>query len=165
MENSQFDFSSEKLIEGLRTALLGGSISDQLLFEAKDCIQDFRDKIHSAIEAYNHVREPDTAEQMFWELVGGPSEESPNGGWDSRMDEVVEAQRREISHDPVAHPSHYTDGRIEVWDFIADKRLGYFRGNAVKYLCRAGKKDPEKEREDLQKALQYIQKELELLEE
>lgn len=66
--------------------------------------------------------------------------------------------------DMVNHPSHYTDGSIEVIDFIEDKRLNYHRGNAVKYLCRAGKKDPEKEVEDLQKAIWYISREIQRLE-
>ena len=66
--------------------------------------------------------------------------------------------------DMVNHPSHYTDGSIEVIDFIEDKRLNYHRGNAVKYICRAGKKDPEKEVEDLQKAVWYINREIQRLE-
>lgn len=66
--------------------------------------------------------------------------------------------------DMVNHPSHYTDGNIEVIDFIEDKRLNYHRGNALKYLCRAGKKDPEKEVEDLQKAVWYINREIQRLE-
>ena len=58
--------------------------------------------------------------------------------------------------DPVNHPSHYTDGTIEVIDFIEDKQLPFHLGNAVKYICRAGKKDPSKEVEDLRKAVWYI---------
>ena len=54
--------------------------------------------------------------------------------------------------DPVNHPAHYTDGKVEVIEYIEDKRLGYCLGNAVKYISRAGKKDPEKEVEDLKKA-------------
>ena len=65
--------------------------------------------------------------------------------------------------DMVNHPSHYIDGSIEVIDFIEDKKLNYHRGNAVKYLCRAGKKDPAKEVEDLQKAIWYIDREIRLL--
>ena len=64
---------------------------------------------------------------------------------------------------PVSHPSHYTDGKIEVIDFIEDKGLNFNRGNAVKYVCRAGKKDPEKEIEDLEKAVWYINHEIERL--
>ena len=66
--------------------------------------------------------------------------------------------------DAVNHPVHYTDGKIEVIDFIEDKKLNYHRGNAVKYICRAGKKDPEKEVEDLQKAAWYINREIQRLE-
>ena len=58
--------------------------------------------------------------------------------------------------DSVNHPSHYTDGNIEVIEYIEDKKLGYCLGNAVKYISRAGKKDPAKEIEDLQKADWYI---------
>lgn len=59
-------------------------------------------------------------------------------------------------HDPVRHPSHYCDGKIEVIDYIEDKKLGFHLGNAVKYISRAGKKDPSKEIEDLEKAVWYI---------
>lgn len=65
--------------------------------------------------------------------------------------------------DNVNHPSHYTDGKIEVIDFIEDKRLNFHRGNAVKYISRAGKKDPAKEIEDLEKAVWYLQREIEKL--
>ena len=30
-----------------------------------------------------------------------------------------------IDNDNVSHPSHYTDGKIEVIDFIEDKKLGF----------------------------------------
>ena len=66
-------------------------------------------------------------------------------------------------NDIINHPSHYTDGRIEVIDFIDDKKLNFERGNAIKYICRAGKKDKSKEIEDLQKAAWYINHEIERL--
>lgn len=69
-----------------------------------------------------------------------------------------------MQHDNVNHPAHYTDGRIEVIDFIEDKQLGYHLGNAVKYISRAGKKDPEKTAEDLQKAVWYLNRYIEKLE-
>lgn len=62
--------------------------------------------------------------------------------------------------DMINHPSHYTDGKIEVIEFIEDKNLNYHKGNAIKYICRAGKKDPQKEIEDLQKAVWYINREI-----
>lgn len=60
--------------------------------------------------------------------------------------------------DPVEHPSHYTDGKYEVIDFIETWGLGFHLGNAVKYISRAGKKDPNKEIEDLKKAIWYLKR-------
>ena len=64
-------------------------------------------------------------------------------------------------NDNVNHPSHYADGKIEVIDFIEDKGLGFHLGNAVKYISRAGKKDPTKTVEDLEKAEWYLRREIE----
>lgn len=65
--------------------------------------------------------------------------------------------------DVVNHPSHYTDGNIEVMDFIEDKQLNFARGNVIKYVSRAGKKDPNKELEDLLKSMWYLNREIERL--
>lgn len=65
-----------------------------------------------------------------------------------------------MKHDNVNYPQHYTDGSIEVLDFIEDKKLNFHRGNAVKYICRAGKKSKETEIEDLQKAVFYLNREI-----
>ena len=64
----------------------------------------------------------------------------------------------------VNHPSHYTDGKIEVIDFIEEKQLNFHRGNAIKYIARAGKKNKETEIEDLEKAVWYINREIQRLE-
>ena len=61
--------------------------------------------------------------------------------------------------DTVNHPPHYTEGKIEVIDFIEDQKLNYYRGNAVKYIARAGKKYPDPV-EDLEKAVWYLQREI-----
>ena len=58
----------------------------------------------------------------------------------------------------VNHPAHYTDGKYEVIDFIEQNGLGFHLGNAVKYICRAGKKDQKKELEDLEKAIWYLKR-------
>ena len=67
-------------------------------------------------------------------------------------------------NDIINHPSHYTDGKIEVIDFIEEKQLNFHRGNAIKYIARAGKKNKEKEIEDLEKAAWYINREIQRLE-
>ena len=75
----------------------------------------------------------------------------------------AEPEKEENKNDPVNHPSYYTDGKIEVIDYIKDKGLDFCLGNAVKYISRAGKKDPEKEIEDLRKAAWYINRRIEEL--
>lgn len=67
-------------------------------------------------------------------------------------------------NDIINHPSHYTDGKIEVIDFIEEKQLNFHRGNAIKYIARAGKKNKETEIEDLGKAVWYINREIQRLE-
>ena len=64
----------------------------------------------------------------------------------------------------VNHPSYYNQGKIEVIDYIEDKNLGFHLGNAVKYISRAGHKDPTKTIEDLEKALWYIERYIQFLE-
>ena len=66
--------------------------------------------------------------------------------------------------DNVNHPDHYNHGKIEVVDFIEDQHLGFHLGNAVKYISRAGRKNPDKTVEDLRKAAWYLNRQIERLE-
>lgn len=69
--------------------------------------------------------------------------------------------------DSVNHPSHYggKDNPYEAIKIIRHYGLGFNLGNVLKYILRAGKKDPDKELEDLRKAVWYLQKEIEWREE
>lgn len=65
----------------------------------------------------------------------------------------------------VDHPSHY-GGESNVYEVIKVIRawgLNFNLGNAVKYIGRAGKKDPDKYIEDLEKAVWYINDEIKYL--
>ena len=66
--------------------------------------------------------------------------------------------------DIVSHPAHYTMGTIGPKDFIRDQGLNFNRGNVIKYTVRAGRKNKNKEVEDLKKAKQYLEFEIEYLE-
>ena len=66
--------------------------------------------------------------------------------------------------DIVSHPAHYTMETIEPKDFIRDQELNFNRGNVIKYTVRAGRKNKNKEVEDLKKAKQYLEFEIEYLE-
>ena len=67
------------------------------------------------------------------------------------------------SLDAVNNPKHYTEfsNGAEVIDIT--ENLNFNRGNAVKYLARAGAKDPAKTIEDLRKAAWYVAREIERL--
>ena len=58
----------------------------------------------------------------------------------------------------IDHPTHYNPGIFEVINVIEAWELDFHLGNAIKYIARAGKKDPDKTTEDLQKAIWYIQR-------
>ena len=68
----------------------------------------------------------------------------------------------------VNHPDHY-GGKNSVYEVVKvceawslDKDAYLF--NVVKYVARAGKKNPEKEIEDLKKAMFYLQRKITNLE-
>lgn len=65
--------------------------------------------------------------------------------------------------DNVNHPSHYggIDNVYEAIRVIDAWDLNFNTGNAVKYIARAGKKGDKKE--DLQKAVWYLQREIDKL--
>ena len=71
--------------------------------------------------------------------------------------------KMEKDHDPVNSPSHYTAYKgLEIIDLT--EQMNFNRGNAVKYIARAGHKSVGPgEVEDLKKAAWYIQREIERL--
>ena len=54
---------------------------------------------------------------------------------------------------------HYRKKAIQPWDYIAANDIGYFEGNAIKYLSRWKEKGGI---DDLRKARHYIDKLIEL---
>lgn len=64
--------------------------------------------------------------------------------------------------DSVNHPSHYTSYKgLEIIELT--EQMNFCKGNAIKYIARAGLKDPSKEIEDLEKAQWYIAREIQRL--
>ena len=61
------------------------------------------------------------------------------------------------------NPDYYTRGKTEVWTFIREQGLNYHLGCALKYIARAGHKPDNSARKDLEKAIHYLQNELEHL--
>lgn len=87
--------------------------------------------------------------------------------YDSARDVVklAELMNGGEKQEAIAHPTYYNTGSIEVIDAITawGYAEGFNRGNAIKYVVRAGRKNKETEVEDLRKAMQYLQFEIERL--
>ena len=73
-------------------------------------------------------------------------------------DRVMDEEKPDI----INHPSHYKGKGLECIQVIEAFDLTFSLGNAVKYILRAGKKHNKKE--DLQKAIWYLNRELESIE-
>jgi hypothetical protein len=71
------------------------------------------------------------------------------------MDEI-------ISHGNTIRPGYYQSSMGDIFDIAHAYNLSFPLGNAVKYICRAGKKDRDKDIEDLQKAMRCIQREIDI---
>lgn len=79
-----------------------------------------------------------------------------------RFKPTVPWLERALSSDNVSHPPYYAKGwsnGAEVIDIT--EHLSFCAGNVVKYVCRAGRKDPDKHVEDLEKARWYLDREIE----
>ena len=65
----------------------------------------------------------------------------------------------------INHPAHYggADNTYEAIKVIETWQLDFCLGNVVKYISRAGKKDPTKELEDLKKAAWYLDRRIQQL--
>ena len=66
----------------------------------------------------------------------------------------------------VNHPNHYggEGNPYEVIKVIEATDMDFHLGNAYKYIARAGKKETDKEIQDLKKAIWYIERKIQLIE-
>jgi hypothetical protein len=66
----------------------------------------------------------------------------------------------------VNHPNHYggEDNPYEAIKVIEAWDLDFHLGNTVKYISRAGKKGTDNEFQDLKKALWYLERKIQVLE-
>ena len=77
---------------------------------------------------------------------------------------TIDAYKEHVKKDKPMRSSaiHYDNGKdYDVIDIIQDFNLGFNKGNVIKYLCRAGRKDDELQ--DLYKAKDYIEREIEFV--
>ena len=85
--------------------------------------------------------------------------------------EAIEERRGSIEHEVKTANAkqvagqHYMKMDIEPWNVIdtwpLEQRIGFYRGNALKYIMRMGSKD--EQLQEIQKAGHYIEKLIEVL--
>ena len=74
--------------------------------------------------------------------------------------------KQPTANDKQVAGTHYRDMGVQVWDVVdswpLEQRIGYYRGNALKYVMRCGNKD--EATQELKKAIHYLEKLVEILE-
>lgn len=133
--------------------------NDPIVGLAKDLIKS---KITGYVENINIANDLIKKAQGIDEIVELTKELIPDG-YQEVLDKFYE---KENKNEMVDHPNHYGGESnpyevikvIEAWD------LNFNLGNAIKYIGRSGKKDPQKEKEDLLKAIWYLERHIRSLE-
>jgi hypothetical protein len=75
-------------------------------------------------------------------------------------DQSMPPWKEKPAHDPVDHPAHYTSHPSGIECIEVTRHMTFNRGNAIKYIWRAGQKDLAKAVEDLEKAIWYLNDEI-----
>ena len=134
-----------------------------------------RDWTASCLSVEQILESPANAELATWEKENNIAHPVPEETLEVLLDILMKAPNQAAepdedtarSADPVNHPEHYRSNGIECIDAIRaaltpEQFEGYCRGNAMKYLWRAGKKVKpgqtveEAREEDLTKARWYL---------
>lgn len=76
----------------------------------------------------------------------------------SRIDIIGQNGNDGLHYDEVNHPKHYTSHPSGIECIQITEHMGFNLGNAIKYIWRADLKG--KSKQDLEKAIWYIQREL-----
>lgn len=74
---------------------------------------------------------------------------------------VQMASQQKTQQDQIKYPKYYIQGSIEPIQYTLANNLNFCLGNVVKYVTRAGKKPGNDSIQDLEKAKQYLEFEIE----
>jgi hypothetical protein len=85
--------------------------------------------------------------------------------WDEHQVKVANARLK--ANEKQVGGMHYKAMGVEPWDVVdtwpLEQRIGYYRGNALKYIMRMGSKD--QSNQEIEKGLHYLEKLVEVLKE
>ena len=149
-----------------RTAVPGATVIYQII--DRNVWQNYDEEVISA-------HERSRVKYLLWDREGGVVTEMsecdidrlldyPSATIKTKIDSTVNVTVKKDdtnvpNGDAVNHPSHY-QGKIEVIDFIEDKKLGFNLGNCIKYIARCHLKHKDNPVEDLKKARWYLDREI-----
>lgn len=71
----------------------------------------------------------------------------------------MQVKARKKANDVQVGGDHYKIKSIQPWDFIAANKIGFFEGNAIKYVTRWRDKGGI---DDIRKAIHYLEKLIEV---
>jgi len=155
-DRETIDYLKEKVADSdlrIRHKIKNMIKSGYTVDEVADALDLHRSEVTSVI-ADDDIEE-ESKEGQYWWIPKKMHNEFVKVAKVNNIQDHVDYDEDE-EEDVVNHPSHYTDGKYEVIDFIEQYQLSYHAGNAVKYISRAGKKDEDKFMEDLKKAEWYL---------
>lgn len=124
-------------------------------------VGDVGDLGHLAVGLRGRISSAPSASSSIYDYPGVIYEVEINADHDYWDVAEIDLRPADIKpqDDVVDHPSHYTQYKgVEVIQLT--EQMNFNRGNAVKYIARAGLKDPAKEIEDLKKSRWYIDREI-----
>ena len=112
-----------------------------IMSENKTIMDELIDTIHSASFICSYTQCPDCkyihTDKCRSRLIANELLKK----FSIKSEEKLNVPENEDKSNSVNHPSHYLHGKIEVIDYIEDKGFNFNKGNAVKYISRAGLKD------------------------
>jgi len=117
-----------------------------------------KDKYYNKYKGYNDKYS--VSKEMIDRLFEGYTNPCPTA-------EEIDWHKRVVNLDQEPRPDYYggKDNTYEVFQVLEAWGLDkdFYLGNVIKYLARAGKKNILTKKEDLQKALVYLQKRIDTL--
>lgn len=163
------DFKDPKFEENTMSGKIESYENGWLKFESDDLpfpVIGPKEKMNKFIEWFENASKEEIKEYGK-QTVNSYEEELNKAGYEvsytkNKSDPDKPNQVTIKDNDIVSHPNHYCEGRkYEPKDVIYDWGLDFNLGSAVKYLARAGRKEHNSKEQDLEKAIQYIEFELE----
>lgn len=118
----------------------------------------FEERVKEVADVIGHYNPANALDASLIALEALEREtEEQDAYWEAAQDLLEQVTGKDV----VNHPSHYAEGWSNGAEIIdITENLPGNRANVVKYVARAGRKNPATELEDLRKAQWYLNREI-----